>query len=56
MALAPSVSPPTDHAPVPLVYVPWLGVALTNVSPAGNASVTTTVVVGSGPLFVSVSE
>src|SRR6516162_6633445 len=31
-----AVTVPTVHTPVLETYVPWLGVALTNVNPAGN--------------------
>lgn len=36
------------------VQVPWVDVAETNVSPAGNGSVTTTLVATEGPLFLAV--
>src|SRR5437764_1334736 len=49
------VTVPTLHAPVPAMYVPWLGVAETNVRPAGNRSWTTTFVAESGPLLVRVT-
>src|SRR6266850_508174 len=38
-----------------VVQVPWLGVAETNVTPAGTASVRVTPVAGDGPLLVTVS-
>src|SRR5262249_20874774 len=37
------------QTPVVLLYVPWLGVADTKVSPAGKRSLTRTLVAGSGP-------
>jgi len=37
------------------VQVPWLGVAETNVTPVGTASVKVTPVAGDGPLLVTVS-
>ena len=37
------------------MYVPWLGVADTNVNPAGNTSVTWIPVASSGPPFVNVT-
>ena len=47
---------PTSHTPVVWLYVPWLGVAERNVSPAvGNCSVTSTRWAVLGPLFVSVT-
>jgi hypothetical protein len=36
------------------VQVPWLGVAETNVTPEGSASVRVTPVTGDGPLFVTI--
>src|SRR5438876_536945 len=50
VALAALARLPTLHTPVPLVYVPWLGVALTKVSPAGSRSLTDTFVAVLGPL------
>src|SRR5262245_15472345 len=40
---------PTVHTPVPLSYVPWLGVADTNVKPAGSRSLSSTLVAAFGP-------
>src|SRR5262245_15425752 len=51
---APLPMVPTLHSPVPAVYEPWLGVAVTNVSPAGRRSVTVTPVAVDGPVFVNV--
>src|SRR2546430_4495545 len=50
----PLATAPMSHTPVPLVYVPWLGVAETNVSPAGSWSVICTPVASEGPLLVTV--
>jgi hypothetical protein len=49
------VTVPTLQAPVALLYVPWLGVADTKVSPAGSRSCTVTPVAGSGPWLVRVT-
>src|SRR4029077_20057471 len=43
------VTVPTVQIPVPLLYVPWLGVADTKVKPAGKRSVTCTLVAELGP-------
>src|SRR5205823_12912580 len=51
---APLAMAPMSQTPVPLVYVPWLGVAETNVSPAGSWSVICTPVASEGPLLVTV--
>ena len=48
------VTVPTVQTPVAALYAPWLGAADTNVSPAGNRSVTCTLVAESGPWSVSV--
>src|SRR5947209_288877 len=40
VADAPKASGPTSQTPVPGVYTPWLGDAVTNVKPAGRRSVT----------------
>src|SRR6202022_473247 len=45
---------PMSQMPVPLVYVPWAGVAETNASPAGRRSVICTPVASEGPLLVTV--
>src|SRR5207302_8668254 len=45
---------PTVHRPVPLLYAPWLGVAETNIKPAGRASCTVTLVAELGPASLSV--
>ena len=52
---APGPTVPTSHTPVASSYVPWLGSAETKVSPAGNRSVTSTLVAASGPLLVRVT-
>src|SRR5438045_1257475 len=54
VALPRLATAPTSHTPVPEVYVPWLGVLLTIVSPAGNRSVTLMPLASLGPLLVSV--
>ena len=52
----PLATVPTVHVDVGAgTYVPWLGVADTNVSPAGNISCTITPVALLGPLFVNVT-
>src|SRR5262245_33327369 len=51
----PALTVPTAQVPVALVYVPWLGVADTKVSPAGSRSSTATLVAASGPLLVRVT-
>ena len=55
VADAPFARFPTDHTPVPEVYVPTDGVDDTYVRPAGNRSVTETAVASSGPLLVAVT-
>src|SRR5207253_1282526 len=45
--------PPMFQTPVPLLYVPALGVADTNVKPAGSWSVICTPVALDGPAFVA---
>src|SRR5436309_1206444 len=40
VALPALATAPTSHSPVPGVYVPWLGMSVTNVSPVGNRSAT----------------
>src|SRR5712692_6905982 len=53
-ALAPLASVPKLHVTVAVpVQVPWLGVAETNVRPAGRKSVTVTPVELDGPLLVT---
>src|SRR5712671_5637689 len=54
VAVAPKARAPRFQSPLPAVYVPWLGLAETNVSPAGSTSVTTTLVAGSAPRFCAV--
>ncbi len=49
------VTVPTAQIPLTASYVPRLGVAMTNVTPAGRRSVTCTPVAASGPLSVSVT-
>jgi hypothetical protein len=49
------VTVPTVHTPVVELKLPWLGVALTNVSPAGSTSVTVTLAAASGPALLKVS-
>src|SRR5438132_4109080 len=51
---APVVTVPTLHRPVPLLYVPWLGAADTKLRPAGNRSLSWTLLALLGPLSVSV--
>src|SRR6266446_22370 len=51
---AKAVTVPTVHRPVPLLYVPWLGVAETKAKPAGRASCTVTLVAELGPASLSV--
>src|SRR3954462_5737835 len=46
---------PTLHRPVPLLYDPWLGVAVTKRSPLGSRSAIATLVAASGPLLLSVT-
>src|ERR1700674_2013471 len=55
VAFAPLIKPPRFQTPVTGLYVPALGVAETNVNPAGTRSVTTTPVALLGPLFVTVT-
>ena len=50
----PEATVPALHRPVAGLYVPWLGIADTNDTPAGRASVTCTFVAASGPLLLSV--
>src|ERR1700694_2427591 len=52
---APLATAPMFQTPVPLVEVPWLGVAETNVRPAGSWSVICTPVASEGPLLVTVT-
>jgi hypothetical protein len=47
------VTVPTVHTPLFEAYVPWLGVADTNETPAGSKSCTVTVVAAAGPLSIS---
>src|SRR5262249_27255043 len=49
------VTVPAAQTSVALLYVPWLGVADTKLSPAGSTSWTVTLVAGSGPLSVRVT-
>ena len=51
VADAPLASEPTDQAPEPLSYVPWLGVSDWYVTPAGSRSEMTMLVAVSGPLL-----
>src|ERR1700716_3476197 len=55
VALAPDASEPTVQTTVlPVtVQVPWVEVAVTEVTPAGRVSVTVAPVAGSGPLLVA---
>src|SRR5438270_801672 len=46
---------PTVQIPVPLAYVPWLGLAETKLSPAGSASLTCTLLAAFGPLLLKVT-
>src|SRR5262245_50387807 len=55
VAAARLASVPTVQTPVALLYVPRLGVARMNVSPAGRRSLTVTFVAVFGPWFVRVS-
>ena len=55
VTLAPLARLPTLHPPVPVAYVPWLGVAAVSVSPAGSGAATAIPAAGSGPLLMSVS-
>lgn len=48
----PVTTVPTVHTPA--AKVPWLGVALTKVRPAGSVSFTVTVAAGSGPALLTV--
>src|SRR5437763_807563 len=48
------VTVPTVQMPVADAYVPWLGLAVTKVNPAGSRSFTVTLVAESGPLLVRV--
>ena len=48
------VTVPTVQSPVALLYVPWLGTADTNDTPAGRRSLTCTPVAVFGPLSVRV--
>src|SRR5712692_6327391 len=52
---APLATAPMFQTPVPLVYVPWLGAAETNVRPTGSWSVIWTPVASEGPLLVTVT-
>ena len=54
---APTFTVPTVQTPVPALYEPWLGVALTYVSSAltGKVSVNFTLWAVLGPLFVTVT-
>src|SRR5262245_44388713 len=52
VAAAPLASEPTFQRPDAAVYVPWLGLAETNVSPAGNKSDNRTPVALFGPLLI----
>ena len=54
VALAPLARLPIAQVACGLVQVPWLGVAPTNVVPAGEVSERTTPVAGEGPLLVMV--
>jgi len=54
VALAPFASEPAVQSPVPLTYVPWLGVSEEYVTPEGSTSVMTIFVASFGPLLVSV--
>src|SRR5262249_40597870 len=49
------VTVPTAHKPVTASYVPWLGVADTNVRPFGSESETVTLVAVSAPALVRVT-
>ena len=49
VALAPLLIVPTVHTPVPLLYVPWLGLEETKVRPAGSESATVTLRASLGP-------
>src|SRR5207302_6925608 len=51
---APLATAPMFQTPVPLLYVPALGVADTKVNPAGSWSVTCTPVALDGPALVTV--
>ena len=53
VSVAPPARSPIAHVPVALVYAPTVGVAETNVSPAGSASVTVAAVAVSGPVLVT---
>ena len=44
-----------DHIPVPSSYAPSDGIELTNDSPAGRLSLTSTLLAASGPLLVRVT-
>src|SRR5262245_6636585 len=54
VALPPLRIVPTVQTPVVLLYAPWLGVAVTSVSPAGKRSLTATFVAVSGPALLTV--
>jgi hypothetical protein len=55
VSAVPVLTVPTVHTPLIRTYLPRLGLADTNVSPAGSRSVTWTFVAASGPLFESVT-
>jgi len=52
LLMAPSASVPKDQLITPLLFTP-LPLADTNVTPAGNVSVTTTLLADDGPKFVT---
>src|SRR5947208_2469026 len=54
-AFDPPASVPTLHTPVPLLYEPRLGVAVTNCRPVGSRSLTVTLVAVSGPRSLRVT-
>src|SRR5262245_43408616 len=51
VAVADEAMVPIAQTPLVLLYVPWLAVAETKVTPAGNWSVRVTPVAASGPVF-----
>ena len=55
VGFAPLATVPTVHTPVALSYAPCEGVADTKVMPAGNVSVTETLVAESGPALLTVT-
>ena len=54
VSTAPTSMPPTVQTPVPSTYAPVVTVELTNATPGGNKSVTSTPVASDGPAFETV--